>query len=94
MASYHTGPRRVHKDDAEAQKHAQVLSELVKYTEECLRKCEDYADEHGLDFNFEPAYGMGGTYSGKGNSSLTEPDDPYDWNYGESWGWYSSSQSC
>lgn len=81
------------RNSTEAIKHAQVLTELVKFAEGALLECEKYADEHGLDFTFEPAYGMGGTYHGKGTSEYDDQGDPYDWK-NQSWGWYSSSASC
>lgn len=40
------------------------LAALVSEFEAALRKAEDFADAHGLDFRIDPSYGMGGTYDG------------------------------
>lgn len=77
----------------EYQKAVAELAEMVKLAEDALARAEKLADESGLSFSFEPAYGMGGTYYGKGKSAQDSPSDPYDWS-DDSWGWYSSSQSC
>lgn len=41
------------------------LGELVKQAEIALVEAERFADKHGLDFSFSPAYGMGGYYDGE-----------------------------
>ena len=62
----------------------------MKLAQALIKEAEVLADEHGLDFSINVAYGMGGWYTGKGNkedwdsSEYTEPD----------FGWDASSQSC
>lgn len=56
-----------------------------------IKEAEALADEHGLDFSINVAYGMGGWYTGKRNqedwdSSAIEAEENY--------GWSASSQSC
>ena len=81
-------------DDNEKKAAIQELAKMVEAAEQALKNCEDFADKYGLEFNFEPAYGMGGTYTGKGISEKAEPEvSTWDWGTG-SWGWYPSSQSC
>lgn len=58
-----------------------------------LNEATAVADKYGLEFTFEPTYGMGGSYIGRGSSEETESDDAYCWRE-DSWGWYASSQSC
>ena len=48
--------------DQEIQKH---LANLVAEAEAALAEAEQFADEHGLTFSFEPAYGMGWYYDGE-----------------------------
>lgn len=58
-----------------------------------LNEATSVADKYGLEFTFEPTYGMGGSYTGQGSSEEPECEDTYDWE-DNSWGWYASSQSC
>jgi hypothetical protein len=59
------------------------IAVLVVAAEKNIREAEVLADEHGLDFSFSPAYGMGGTYYGEGHK--------YEW---VEHGWNPSSMSC
>jgi hypothetical protein len=59
------------------------ISVLVGAAHENISEAENLADEFGLDFSFDLAYGMGGTYYGEGHD--------YEW---VEHGWNSSSQSC
>lgn len=65
---------------------AKQIQEFVNQAYAALKAAEDLAKEHGSDFSFNPAYGMGGTFFG------TEFID----NWGDVYpnGWQSSSQSC
>jgi len=66
------------------------LSRLVSVSEAALRAAELHADKHGLSFSIEPAYGMGGWYTGCGDNDPEAADG-----YGEPlYGWAASSQSC
>lgn len=69
------------------------LVEKINAFAAALNEAIAVADKYGLEFSIEPAYGMGGTYSGKGNSDKEECYDAYAWQI-DSWGWYASSQSC
>jgi hypothetical protein len=78
-------------DKKEAQ---QTLSGLVKNVKDALTQAQMFADEHGLEFYFAPAYGMGGSYYGK---AMREDPAQSDWVPSEAEdndGWYSSSMSC
>jgi hypothetical protein len=65
------------KEDAE-----KLMHEKVSEAYAALAEAEALADTFKLWFNFEPAYGMGGTY--EGGRKNPDTDD----------GWYPSSQSC
>lgn len=74
----------------------QKITELVSKSLEKLKEAEKIADEYGLEFTFDPAYGMGGTYCGKGSvkeeydySSRKDVEKIRD--EGE---WMASSNSC
>lgn len=69
------------------QQAAEKLSELVTEIHQKLTEATTLADEHGLEFDLYPAYGMGGTYYGAGHERI----GGY---YGPEQGWNSSSQSC
>lgn len=66
----------------------QAYAEISRLTSEAMkliREAEKIADTHGLEFSFDVAYGMGGTYV---------PESVFD---GPSWrepGWQASSHSC
>ena len=80
-------------NDADVKKASQKISELVAGAYDSLSEAQELADEYGLMFSFEPAYGMGGWYTGKGNPDWSESDAD---NSGdnESGYWMASSQSC
>lgn len=59
------------------------IAVLVGAARENIHEAEIIADEHGLDFDFNLAYGMGGTYYGEGHE--------YEW---VEHGWNPSSMSC
>lgn len=59
------------------------IAELVARAEDAIRKAEALADEHGLEFSFSPAYGMGGYYVGAGADNTWSEQ-----------GWNPSSMSC
>lgn len=68
------------------------LAKLVKGFNDALDAACKYADEHGLEFNIEPSYGMGGTYIGEKHPERKEYE-----NSGYSRmdnGWLASSTSC
>ncbi len=78
--------------DEEKQKAYEKIAEALKVASEKLEEAQALADEHALSFTWDLAYGMGGTYEGKGTSD-------YDYYYktskerktGE---WVSSSSTC
>ena len=39
-----------------------LLSDKLSQAQALINECEKLADEHGLDFSMDLAYGMGGTY--------------------------------
>jgi hypothetical protein len=41
------------------------IADLVVEAYSAINEAESLADEHGLDFSFSPAYGMGGWYDGE-----------------------------
>jgi hypothetical protein len=73
----------------------EAVEELAKHVaafELSLAAAVKVADEHGLSFSIYPAYGMGGSYEGKGSEK---------WNYREKeetireeGEWMPSSQGC
>jgi hypothetical protein len=70
------------------QEAAAELAKLVANINSAISDAERVADEHGLDFSLDMAYGMGGTYYGENHEYVSGR---------ESWadaGWNPSSQSC
>ncbi len=66
------------------------LAKLVKDAEDALKAATDYADKHGLEFDWDVAYGMGGRYIGHGDENPHATDK-----YGDpKFGWSSSSANC
>ena len=57
-----------------------------------ISAAEKIADEYGLEFSWDLAYGMGGWYTGK--NAHKEEWEEFDEEDEESYGWKSSSQSC
>lgn len=49
-----------------------------------LQEAQTISEESGVEFGFDPAYGMGGTYYPKN----------HEWHSHDESGWYSSTQSC
>jgi hypothetical protein len=72
--------------DQEKQKQ---LSDLVKNIQDAVNNAMKFADEHGLEFRLDTAYGMGGTYFGKTHEDRASIER----NYCND-GWLSSSQNC
>lgn len=73
----------------------EALQEIEKLTSEAMaliRKAETLAEEHDVEFSFDLAYGMGGTYAAWDDSweSSDEDAEPRKKEYQ----WYASSQSC
>lgn len=75
---------------SDIKKASEQISELVADAYDNIKRAQELADAHGLEFSFDLAYGMGGTYIGKGYSERTG-NDWYSSNEGE---WRPSSQSC
>ncbi len=51
----------------EAKKAAiEKIAESLKIAQEKIEEAQALADEHALEFTWDLAYGMGGTYEGKG----------------------------
>lgn len=76
-----------------------AIKKLVSYAREVLKAAEEIAENHKQTFDFELAYGMGGTFTpmsvAKQDHEDEEGDDP-DWepSDGEDYGWISSSSMC
>jgi hypothetical protein len=66
---------------------AKKLSDVVDGINRAISEAEKIADEYGLSFSLEPAYGMGGYYYGTGNPEL-------EGRYAPDQGWNPSSTSC
>jgi hypothetical protein len=62
----------------------QKMSALVDAINTAVAEAEAFADEHGLEFTLDIAYGMGGTYVSEKAAE--------GWSF--SAGWMPSSQSC
>ena len=61
------------------------IDSKLKQAYALIKECEDIATSEGLEFSFDVAYGMGGTFYG-------EPFKDY---YGDTrQGWQASSHSC
>jgi hypothetical protein len=79
-----------HKGNQMNQKEA--YEQIAKHVEAAhaeIKKAEALADEHGCEFSFDLAYGMGGTYYPK-----VKPDsENEDWESSNE-GWMSSSSMC
>ena len=69
------------------------LKALVDKANEALKNAEDFADEHGLEFHFSPAYGMGGHYVGNSENIRNKWNEKSYENDTEA-GWHPSSMSC
>jgi hypothetical protein len=62
----------------------QKMAALVSAIEAAVAEAEAFADENGLEFTLDIAYGMGGTYVSEGAAAKWESSS----------GWMPSSQSC
>lgn len=84
--------RNIEVDETLSKKEARIkIADAVNAAQSALTIAQAYADYYGESFGWDLAYGMGGTYFGKGSDqhpnedcSSSDTDD----------GWYSSSQSC
>lgn len=72
-----------------------VISEKRKEIYANVKECQKLADEHGLEFSINIAYGMGGTYVSAKALKAEYDEDEYDdsW-FKENSGWNSSSHQC
>jgi hypothetical protein len=70
------------------------MTRLTKVFQNALKAAEEFADLHGLSFDIYPAYGMGGTFYGRGPENMAKSlyGDRGD-GYNE-FGWSSSSTGC
>lgn len=73
-------------------KNLGLISEKVASAMASISEAEKLADEAGVSFSFDLAYGMGGTYFPKPNPAI--PEDERDKNYYDETGWSSSSSRC
>lgn len=74
-------------DQARRDANAEISKKLDQ-ARQLLKECQALADQHALSFSFNPAYGMGGTYYGKGNEEWSSSSD------GSEGEWVSSSSQC
>lgn len=72
-----------HQKDKE--KALKEISEKMKQVYALISECENLADQTGVDFSMDVAYGMGGYYVGKNSE---------DWDESDTGRWNPSSQSC
>lgn len=92
MTTHKKGMKMNISDDEIRQKTAE-LNDIVNKIEELIASAETLADEYGLNFSLSPAYGMGGSFQGRGtliNDDFESSDEYNEDNYG----WTSSSQNC
>lgn len=66
--------------------NTQKISRLLGEVYDIVRQCELLAEEAGLEFSLDVAYGMGGTYVSEVASK--------GYRYSEGSGWHPSSHSC
>ncbi len=75
----------------EAKKAAyEKIADALKIAQEKIEEAQALADEHALEFTWDMAYGMGGTYEGKG-VTYGWGEDKKQRKHGE---WISSSSNC
>jgi len=53
-------------NDTKIKKAYQQIEELLNEARKKIREAQEIADENSLIFSFDVAYGMGGSYEGKG----------------------------
>lgn len=61
---------------------AKRIADLTNQAMDLIKQAEKIANEFGVDFSFDVAYGMGGTYYPEGHK------------WAKSVGWQASSHSC
>lgn len=66
-----------------------ALTEKVKEAEKVLQEAIDIAEKFGIPFDWDIAYGMGGTYV----PSTIDPDDNW-YSSDDTGGWVSSTSQC
>ena len=95
MRVYRSENTNLIESTPEAQAAAERLEKMVETANQALKAAQEFADQTGLCFSFSPDrnVSMDGTYYGKGKSSKDMPDEPYEWQ-DDSWGWYTSRDSC
>lgn len=69
----------------------QEIDKKLKEAHDLISECENLADQHGLGFSWDLAYGMGGWYQGKPADVPDRDEDDY---YESDYGWQASSQGC
>lgn len=67
------------------------IAEKVRQAQRLLDEAAALADEHGISFDFRPAYGMGGTYYPKRTEEQREKATRWE---SSNEGWRSSSSQC
>ena len=75
---------------SQGDKASKEIATKLREARKLITECEQIADRHGLEFNFDTAYGMGGTYYGEGHPDSENLKKQY---YKEN-GWIASSQTC
>lgn len=75
----------------------QKLAEAVRKIDQAVADAMSIADEHGLSFNLDVSYGMGGTYY---PPAILQDEEEGSWLVDEYYldadqgGWVASSQTC
>ena len=75
----------------EIRKANKEIAELKSKAMKAIEKAQAIADEHGIEFTFDLAYGMGGTYIPAG---AEDPDWMCSGDELEEGRWMSSSEMC
>lgn len=76
----------------DAQEATKKIAELTASAMTLIRQAEKIADENGVSFSFDVAYGMGGTYTPKSSDGWNSSGCS---DFGDdSSGWQSSSSGC
>ncbi len=79
-------------DEAKQREALAKIDEKVKAAYALIKEAEALADEAQVEFGFDLAYGMGGTYYPKKKEDGTSEEDG-SW-YSSNEGWVSSSSQC
>jgi len=69
------------------------LNRLVNLAHKALETAKKFADAEGLEFVFDPAYGMGGYYVGANSEDWHAGDEYQPRNPGKGY-WVPSSSGC